>query len=247
MHAPTTPAAAPPIPIPYSILGRLQSALATPRNIAVEDPRTGVSRAVSVTYDLVLSSAEALLYVPELSSLVPTLLARAEAGDFAPLLAATTSLGEEFSETFSLPLHYAVICAEDAPRVRSDEVAAVRPGCSRQASRCATSRHAAAARRDAASRLRGAADLESACAHFLRRTRPGTPPANGAVVASTLANSTHVIAAAYGHIVSPHACAPRLIETFLQDAEGARLDAACIDYFAHGKRPPLYSSVLEAR
>ena len=235
-------------PDPVSMLPRLRSALAKPRRIDVEDPRTGVARPVSVTYDLVLSSAEALLYVPELSSLVPTLLARAEAGDFAPLLAATTSLGEELSETFSLPLHYAVICAEDAPRVRPDEVAAV------------TARLLApdlAARNIEACSGWPAAKLAADFTQPLNSNVPAlilsggldpvTPPANGATVAKTLPNSTHVIAAAYGHIVSPHACAPRLIATFLEDAAGARLDAACIDYFAHGKRPPLYSSVLEAR
>ena len=44
---------------------------------------------------------------------------------------------------------------------------------------------------------------------------PVTPPANGATVARTLANHRHVVAPGYGHIVSPHACAPRLLAAFV--------------------------------
>jgi hypothetical protein len=47
--------------------------------------------------------------------------------------------------------------------------------------------------------------------------------------------------------VSPHACAPQLIEKFVEDAGFATLPSSCIGYFAASARPPLYSSLLEPR
>jgi pimeloyl-ACP methyl ester carboxylesterase len=78
-------------------------------------------------------------------------------------------------------------------------------------------------------------------------TDPVTPPANGELVAKSLPNSRHVIASGYGHIVSPHACAPRLIEKFIEDAGFESLPKSCLDYFAASKRPAVFSSLLEAR
>ena len=76
---------------------------------------------------------------------------------------------------------------------------------------------------------------------------PVTPPAAGEEVARTLSHSRHIVAAGYGHIVSPHACAPRLIEKFVEDAGFASLPSSCVTYFAGSVRPPLYSSLLEPR
>jgi fermentation-respiration switch protein FrsA (DUF1100 family) len=76
---------------------------------------------------------------------------------------------------------------------------------------------------------------------------PVTPPAAGEEVARTLSHSRHIVAAGYGHIVSPNACAPRLIEKFIEDAGFARLAQSCIDYLSTSARPPLFASLLEAR
>ena len=76
---------------------------------------------------------------------------------------------------------------------------------------------------------------------------PVTPPAAGEEVARTLLHSRHIVAAGYGHIVSPHACAPRLIEKFAEDAGFSTLPPSCVSYFTGSVRPPLYSSLLEAR
>jgi len=76
---------------------------------------------------------------------------------------------------------------------------------------------------------------------------PVTPPANGEKVAQTLPNSRHVVAAGYGHIVSPHACTPRLIAKFIDEAGFATLPQSCLDYLATSKPPPLFASLLGPR
>jgi hypothetical protein len=59
-----------------------------------------------------------------------------------------------------------------------------------------------------------------------------------------LRNSRHIIARGFGHIVSPHACAPRLIAAFVDDGGFATLPRACIDFLEHSKRPPSWPDRL---
>jgi pimeloyl-ACP methyl ester carboxylesterase len=76
---------------------------------------------------------------------------------------------------------------------------------------------------------------------------PVTPPANGAEVARTLPASRHIIARGYGHIVSQHACAPRIIAAFIDDPTFATLPASCVEHFEKSPRPPLWPDRLGAR
>ena len=74
---------------------------------------------------------------------------------------------------------------------------------------------------------------------------PVTPPAYGALVAKTLANSRHIVASGYGHIVSPNVCGPRLIASFVDEAGFGNLPASCIAYFEQSRAPLLWPDRLE--
>ena len=74
-----------------------------------------------------------------------------------------------------------------------------------------------------------------------------TPPAHGTAVAATLRNSRHVVARGYGHIVSPHACGPRLIAAFIDDPGFGTLPPACVAHFEQSTRPPLWPDHLGAQ
>ena len=76
---------------------------------------------VPLSYDQVIGALQALVYAPELASLIPPLIARAEAGDYAPLFAAAMMFTDDLSRTMNFALYYAVTCAEDAPRVAPAE------------------------------------------------------------------------------------------------------------------------------
>jgi hypothetical protein len=73
---------------------------------------------------------------------------------------------------------------------------------------------------------------------------PVTPPAYAELVGKTLSNHRHVVAGAYGHIVSLHACGPRLIASFVDRAGFDRLPASCLDHFARAPRPLLWPDRL---
>ncbi len=229
-------------------LAQIKIALGAAHRITVADPRTGVLREIPLSFDTVVGALHGLVYAPELASLIPPLLGRAQAGDFAPLLAAAMLLVRDLEQTMNLALHYAVTCAEDAPRVTISDSSGI----------LATLRAPSLATRNFAA-CDGwprpplppdfYAPLTSAVPTLILSggLDPVTPPANGEIVSKSLSNSRHVIAPGYGHIVSPHACAPRLIEKFIDAAGFATLPQPCLDYLATSKRPPIFSSLLESK
>jgi len=76
---------------------------------------------------------------------------------------------------------------------------------------------------------------------------PVTPPAYAAEVAKTLPNSRQVVASGFGHLVTPHACAPRLVAAFVDTATFDALPASCIEFLQHTTRPPFFVDRLAAR
>jgi pimeloyl-ACP methyl ester carboxylesterase len=214
----------------------------------VVDPRSGVVQHVTLSYDGVIGTLHGLIYAPETSSLIPELLARAQAGDFAPLAAAGMLFSDDLGRSMNLALHYAVTCAEDATRIAAGDTAKV--AADLRAPSLAESNIAAcdgwprpALPTDFATPVTSAKPVLLLSGGL----DPVTPPAGAELVAKTLSNSRHIIAAGYGHIVSPHACAPRLIEKFIDDAGFDDLPQPCVEYFATSKRPPIFDSVLEPR
>jgi pimeloyl-ACP methyl ester carboxylesterase len=216
------------------------------RDIDAVDPRTGMTRRMHVTFDVVLALLAPLTYAPEFSSMLPEMLALAAAGDYAPLFAATQSFTGNLAEQMNAALHYSVTCAEDVPRITremADKVLAGLP-----------------TRRIADNVIavcnvwpRGSAPLDFAepvksdkpVLLFSGGMDPVTPPAYGELVAKTLSNSKHVVAKGYGHIVSPNACGPRLIAAFVDSAAFGKLSPSCIAYFEQSTAPPLWPDRLE--
>jgi pimeloyl-ACP methyl ester carboxylesterase len=236
-------------PDPLATLAAIERELgADGRTIAIADPRTGETIDVPVGFDLVVATLHQLAYVPELASLIPALLDRAREGDYAPLLAASLAITGNLAEQMNAALHYSVTCAEDVPR-------------------------AAAGERDRALEGRRAKSLASrilrVCDVWPKGARPAdfgepvqsdvpalllsgaldpvTPPGNAALVARTLPNSRHIVAAGFGHIVSPHGCAPQLIAAFVDSARVDSLPADCVRHLESSERPPFFADRLAAQ
>lgn len=230
------------------VLARMVGELAPDgREIHIVDSRTGAATAHTITGEALLASLLPLTYSPELASLLPEVIGRASDGDYGPLFAAAGMVSADFAQDFSAALHYAVTCNEDAPRIAVDD-----------------------RRRLSGLRTRALAEKVLAVCDVWPRGKPDaissqpvtsaipvlilsggldpvTPPENGERVAKTLPNSRHVVARGYGHIVSPHACGPRLIAAFVNDAGFDRLPADCMRDLERSERPPLWSDRFEAR
>jgi pimeloyl-ACP methyl ester carboxylesterase len=232
-------------PDPAGTLQEIRQSLEGGRNITLRDPRTGIVREMHIEFDMVIGALQPLTYSPEAASLIPELLALAKAGDFAPLVASSLVIIGDLPDQFSPALHYSVTCAEDVPRVtRAERINGVDD-----------ERVRSLARRTLA-----------VCDQWPKGTYPPdftqpvtsdvpvlllsggldpvTPPAYAAEVAKTLSASRLVVARGFGHIVSPHACAPRLIAAFVDEAGFGTLPQSCIDFLEHSQRPPSWPDRL---
>jgi pimeloyl-ACP methyl ester carboxylesterase len=209
------------------------------RVIDIVDPRTGATERAHVTFDVVLAALQPLTYAPETATLLPEMLSLAERGDVAPLFAASPALAGKFEEQMNPALHFSVTCAEDAPRIAAGAAQQVLAGLPTQ--RLAERNIAVC---DVWPRGTMPADFASPVASdkpvllLSGGMDPVTPPAYGALVAASFPNGRHIVAPGYGHIVSPHACGPRLLAAFVEDAGVARLPDACVTQLTNSV-PPL--------
>lgn len=214
----------------------------------VIDPATGASRTMRVTFDLVLAALQPLAYSAESAVLLPELLSRAARGEVAPLLAAFPTPSPTQPQAMNAALLFSVMCAEDAPRI--DPAAAEKllaPLPTRLLAERTLGVCSVWPRGSAPADL--AAPLTSDVPALLLSggMDPVTPPAYGVEVAKGLANSRHIVAPGYGHIVSVHACGPRLLAKFVADADAAQLSPTCVPHFERSTPPPLWSNLLVPR
>lgn len=235
-------------PDPAATLAALEKDLAGGKAVTGADPRTGAKSTITLTFPQVIAALHSLLYAPELASLVPELLDLAQKGDYAPLAAAALALTADVSEQMNAALHYSVTCAEDVPRIDRAAMGAALAG--RRSRALAESVLSVC---DVWPRGRmpddfGTPVVSDVPALVLSGALdPVTPPAYGAAVAKSLSHSRHVVAAGYGHIVSPHACGPRLVAAFVDRAGFDKLPAGCIEYLEKSRRPPFFADRLAAR
>jgi pimeloyl-ACP methyl ester carboxylesterase len=234
-------------PDPAAMLATIAASLgASGRDVGIVDPRTGEGRRLHLTFDGVLAMLQPLTYAPELSGLLPEMLGLAAAGDYGPLFAANQSTTTNLAEQLNAALHYSVTCAEDVPRIAPETARKTLAGLP---TRVIAGNVIAVC--DVWPRGSAPADFAAPVANdkpallFSGGKDPVTPPAYGDLVAKTLSNSKHIVAAGYGHIVSPNACGPRLIASFLEHAGFTDLSPSCIAHFEQSRSPPLWPDRLE--
>jgi pimeloyl-ACP methyl ester carboxylesterase len=154
----------------------------------------------------------------------------------------------DLDEQSNTALHYSVTCAEDVPRVTAADAASTLSSlhtktlAERALSVC-TAWPKGVPPADATTPVKSDVPVLILSGGL----DPVTPPANGAEVAKSLPKSRHIVASGYGHIVSPHACGPRLIASFVDDPTFDSLPASCVEYFEKSRRPPLWPDRLGAR
>lgn len=230
---------------PEATLLDIRHALEDGRTVTVRDPRTGVPREMRIDFETIIAALQPLTYSPEAASLIPELLALAHGGEYGPLLAASLTIVGDLPYEFNPALFYSVTCTEDVPRITREE----------RMNGVADARVRSLARRAIAvcdQWPKGtyppdfATPVKSALPVLLLSggLDPVTPPAYGDEVTKGFPNSRHVVASGFGHIVSPHACAPRLIAAFVDVAGFGSLDPTCLDFLAHSRRPPSWPDRL---
>jgi pimeloyl-ACP methyl ester carboxylesterase len=203
-------------------LARLRAAAERGTAVDLAHPLTGVRETVTLDRDLLAGLLRAPLYAPPLGAVLPFALVQAARGRYEPLFALNHALSGRVAENFAEVMHFAVVCAEDLPRID------------------AGARAAAAATRFGTGFI---ALYERACAQVAVRAvppefyappsadapvlvlsggvDPATPPRHGEQVARTLSRALHLVAPHLGHGVTQHGCAPELIQRFVRQADAA--------------------------
>ncbi len=217
-----------------------------PREVNVTHPVTGEPQRLTLARDTLLSLVRAPLYAPLLASALPEAIGDAARGRFEALVGLAASLGGGRGAKLAEGMHFAVVCAEDLPRMAAATDA---PGAdfgstfgASYRARCAELAPAAVPPAfytlpPSASPvlvLSGGAD-------------PVTPPRHGERVAKALgAKARHVVVAQAGHGVMAVGCMRDLLFRFIDaedDGEALKLDAGCATAIP---RPPAFAPVRAA-
>lgn len=221
--------------------GRLWSRLsAKPRDVVLEDPRTGQPEDVALRRELVGGMLMGALYSPQTSALLPLLIERAEQDDYQAFVA-LASLNEGVATQISRGMFFSVVCAEDVPSITPQAAATAAEdtfmGTATYEAWVEACEVWPAGKVDA--EYRKVVESEVPALVLSGEYDPVTPPRWGEQAAEGLSNSRHVIVPGTGHGATVVGCVPKLIEEFIEKGAAEELDTTCVE--AH-KRPPFFLS-----
>lgn len=189
-------------------------------------PITGQQEELRFDRSALISSLRAPLYAPALAATLPYALKRAAAGDANALIAVTQALSAPTGESLAEVMHFAVVCAEDVPRMNGKTAAPSRFAhtledlyrhvCAQIPVRAVPREFFSFSQAEVpVLLLSGAAD-------------PATPPRHGEAVRSQLKNARHLIAPHLSHGVAHYGCAPELIHRFIRQASFDGIEDDCL-------------------
>lgn len=196
--------------------------------LSVVHPVTGEREVVSFDRATLLAAIRAPLYVPTLSANLPHALSRLAAGNANALVALSHAMASQTSEAFAQGMHYAVICAEDMPRLQ----AAPATGSAWESALSA-----------AYQRVCPLVPVREVPAEFFSIPKaqvpvlllsggqdPATPARHGETVQRALSHAQHWVAPHLGHGISAQGCAPELIHRFIRQAGFDGIDPTCLTH-----------------
>jgi pimeloyl-ACP methyl ester carboxylesterase len=219
-----------------ALIARLEQ---DPPLVALIHPRTGERGDVRMTARIVTNIFAGALYVPLGASLIPALVARAEAGDFQGVLALSSLVDSGGPRNMSIGMQLSVICSEDAPRFTAEDAAEAAKGSLFGPYTMTLQQQACAFW------PRGAVDesyyepVASAIPTLILsgEVDPVTPPSWGEAIAATLPNAVHLVMAGTGHTAGGTSCGLRIIRNFIAAGTTDNLDTSCAQ---NAHRPPFF-------
>ena len=215
-----------------SLLSQLE---AEPVTVRVPDPLSGEAVDFTFTRPRFASMVYAMLYSPELASLLPLSIHTAYVeGDYAPLLAQAGSADAGIYRG----LLYAVLCTEDIPFIAPQEAATLNKG-SYFGDMSAIQREVCEAwpRGELPPDYGEPVRSDVPVLLLSGEADPVTPPQYAEQVTTALGNSLHLVAPEMGHSIIIRGCVPRVVADFVDAASVEGLDTACVQEIAP---PPFF-------
>jgi pimeloyl-ACP methyl ester carboxylesterase len=205
-------------------------------DVVVNDPLTGAPKSIGLGESELLGVVRLMSYSDATAALLPLVIEQAWQGNFVPLAGQAELQIRALTESLGFAMHNSVICTEDAPWFPAD----LGP--------------------DANLPYLGTMvldGLEAICDAWPAgviddnfhepvvsdrpvlllsgENDPVTPPANAErVLAAGLTNARHIVGRAQGHGLALVGCTPELIADFIETADPAAPDAACLE-----REPPM--------
>ena len=194
--------------------------------LTLPDPRTAEPVSFTMTAGRFLGTVHNVLYSPADARRLPFLISSAAQGRWQPFVA-RQNLAADFGSDgqMAVLLHFAVVCAEDVPRMTPELLEAdagklTKTLADKMPAICKSMNVPAIPYKEP-TRIEAPALLLSGALD------PVTPPHRAATAARHMARAQQVVVANAGHGVSQLGCAPRLLREFL-DKPQAALDTACL-------------------
>lgn len=210
------------------LLDRLR---AEPARTTVHHPRTRRKETVTIDADVFAAGVRGLLYAPDLAALLPLAVDDALGGDFQPLVAQWSALGDDAVETMSVGMMLAVLCAEDVSRMTEADIESATRGTFLGRAVVDQFRRACEVwpRGQLPAGYWGPVVSDIPALVLSGDLDPVTPPAWGEDVVATLSQGRHVVVPGAGHGTTTTGCVPELLERFLETADATALDTSCLE------------------
>ncbi len=217
---------------------------ALPRAVTLVHPLTGRSEALELTRPMLLGMVRGPLYAPALAAALPAAIGEATRGRFEPLAGVATAFGGRRGAQIAAGMHFAVVCAEDFPRLaRSTD----KPGADFGGAFatlydevCPT-----VARGAVPDGFYTMPPAPAATLVLSGGLDPVTPPRHGERAAQALgAKARHVVVPNAGHGVMGIGCMRDVLYRFVDavtDDEALKVDAACVTAIP---RPPMFAPMV---
>ncbi|WP_158224626.1 alpha/beta hydrolase [Agaribacterium haliotis] len=199
--------------------------------LQLEDLNTGLNQHRDFSHEQLVGMIRLSLYSDESMALLPLLLYQASNGNVAPLARTAWSYQDSLGEAINLGMHNAVVCSEDYPFYRQQDIDI--PDLER--SYMGPMLHRALVKMcerwpqgPVDDDFKQLVSSDKPVLLISGELDPITPPAYAERAKEKLTNARHVVLPGQGHSASIIACAPDLVAEFVNRASAEALPIGCV-------------------
>ncbi|HEY0546397.1 MAG TPA: alpha/beta hydrolase [Pyrinomonadaceae bacterium] len=216
-----------------AVLSRLDK---TPASFEAVNPLTGQTQQLTMSRASFADNLRVMLYVPDLTSLLPLIIHSAYENDYTPFATYAFLVVRQIDMQIARGMQLSVLCSEHIPFITDADISRETKGTYYGEAHIQDYRNACALWPSvkAPDSFREPVKSNVPVLMVSGDVDPVTPPAYGAAAARTLPNSRQIIIRNGTHLTASD-CIDNLVAEFISKGTAAGLDPSCADAI---KRPP---------